>query len=82
MRGERVVLPHSLICGEIEKAHQGGHPGESSLKRRLRMHFLNFNKVISNKIKACLPCRAHTDKQPKNLKLCYNFLDLHGIRFY
>ena len=67
MRGEQVVLPHSLICKEIEKAHQGGHPGESSLKHRLRMHFWcsNLNKAISNKVKACLPCQAHTHKPTK-----------------
>ena len=67
MQGEQLVLPHSLICKAIEKAHRGGHPEESSLKRCLRMHFWcpNFNKAISNKVKACLPCQAHTHKPTK-----------------
>ena len=67
IRGEQVLLPHSIICGVIEKVHQGGHPGESSLKRHLRMHFWcpNLNKAISSKVKACLPSQAHTDKLTK-----------------
>ena len=51
----------------MEKNHQRGHPGESSLKRCLRMYFWcpNLNKAISNKVKACLPCQAHTHKPTK-----------------
>ena len=39
MRGDRIVLPASLVCLALEKAHQGGHPGKNNLKRRLRNHF-------------------------------------------
>ena len=34
MRGERVVLPTSLIDSAVERAHQG-HPRESNLKCRI-----------------------------------------------
>ena len=30
-----MVLPTSLIDSAAERAHQGGHPGESNLKRQI-----------------------------------------------
>ena len=38
-KGEKIVLPQSLHQLAIEKAHQGSHPGVSSMKRRVRWHF-------------------------------------------
>ena len=39
LKGENIILPSSLRKMAIEKAHQGGHPGMSSLKRRIRTGF-------------------------------------------
>ncbi len=39
MRGEKIILPESLINKALKKAHQGSHPGMSGMKRRLRSHF-------------------------------------------
>ena len=66
-RGERIVLPEALLKRAVDKGHQGGHPGESNLKRRLRMHFWcpGINKAVREKIKACLPCQVHTNKTTK-----------------
>ena len=67
LRGERIILPRDLLKRAIEKAHQGGHPGESSLKRRFRMHFWypGINKAVKEKVKRCLACQVHTDKATK-----------------
>ena len=32
LKGEKIILPQSLWQTAIDKAHQGGHPGESRLK--------------------------------------------------
>ena len=67
MRGERIVLPPSLSNRAIRKAHQGGHPGESNLKRRLRMHFWfpDLNEKVHEQVKRCPPRQANTNKPTK-----------------
>ena len=64
LRGERIVLPASLAELAISKAHQGGHPGETNLKRRLRSHFWwpGMNKGVAEKIKRCEQCQLYTDR--------------------
>ena len=59
-----MVLPTSLVNTAISKAHQGGHPGETNLKRRLRYHFWwpEMNKAIKAKIEQCKPCQLYTGK--------------------
>ena len=32
LKGDRIVLPESLWKDAVEKAHQGGHPGETRMK--------------------------------------------------
>ena len=39
LKGDKIILPQKLQTKAIEKAHQGGNPGMSGLKRRIRMHF-------------------------------------------
>ena len=39
LKKDRKILPASLIVIAIKKAHQGGHPGLTKMKRRLRTHF-------------------------------------------
>jgi len=66
-RGERIILPSTLIPIAIEKAHQGGHPGESSMKRRLRTYFWfpGLDMAVKNKIKLCTSCQLYTQKTTK-----------------
>ena len=39
LKGDRIILPESLQTVAIELTHQGSHPGQSSMERRLRYHF-------------------------------------------
>ena len=39
LKGAKIILPEKLWTVAFNKAHQGGHPGMNSLKRRLRNHF-------------------------------------------
>ena len=67
MRGEKIVLPESLIKTAISRAHRGGHSGETNLKRRVRSHFWfpGLEAAIREKIDECVPCQLFTDKTTK-----------------
>ena len=38
-KGDRLILPSSLQSLAIKLCHQGSHPGQSAMQRRLRTHF-------------------------------------------
>ena len=67
MRGEWVVLPTSLIDSAVERAHQGGHLGESNLKHRIRTHFWfpNLDEAVRTKVASSKPCQLYTSKITK-----------------
>jgi hypothetical protein len=69
LKGERIVLPEALWKTAIEKAHQGGHPGISGLKRRVRTHFWfpKMDQAIEEKVAACPGCQLFTKKTTKAL---------------
>ena len=69
LKGERIVLPEMLWKTAVEKAHQGGHPGTSGLKRRIRTHFWfpKMDQVIEEKVAACAGCQLFTKKTTKAL---------------
>ena len=64
MKGERIILPESLWDIALVKAHQGGHPGMNSLKRRLRSHFWfpKMNQKVEEKVASCKECQLFTNK--------------------
>ena len=68
MKGEKIVLPEAMIKTAIEKAHQGGHPGMTTMKRRLRMHFWcpQLNERVQKVVKNCSECAMFTPKNRKN----------------
>ena len=68
MKDERIVLPQALIPLAIKKAHQGGHPGMTSMKRRLRSHFWfpDLNIQVEDAVKSCQQCAMFTSKNRKN----------------
>ena len=67
LKGEQIVLPKALHELAIQKAHQGGHPGMTSVKRRIRAHFWfpSINELVEKTIKACKPCQLLTGKTTK-----------------
>lgn len=69
LKGEKIVLPEELIDVAIKKAHQGGHPGMTSMKRRLRTHFWcpQLNSRVQDMVKNCNECAMFTPKNRKNL---------------
>ena len=67
MRKDRIILPKGMRGIAIKKAHQGGHPGESKLKQRLRAHFWfpDMDKDIRDFVKGCTSCQLFTGKTTK-----------------
>ena len=64
---EHIVLPQSLWKIAVDKAHQGGHPGISRLKRRMRNHFWfpRLNEMAEQKVADCPICQMYTRKTTK-----------------
>ena len=67
MKGDKIVLPQSLHAEAIAKAHQGGHPGMSGMKRRIRSHFWfpGIDKLVEEAVSACQSCQLLTNKTTK-----------------
>ena len=67
LKQHQIILPQSLWKKAFEKAHQGSHPGVSSMKRRLRSHFWfpNLNQTIEEGVKKCQDCQMFTIKYTK-----------------
>ena len=67
LKDDRVVLPSSLQSKAVELAHQGAHPGQGGMERRLRCHFFfhdMFGKV-DQYLKTCKTCACFVDKKTK-----------------
>ena len=70
LKGDRIILPESLQTVAIELTHQGSHPGQSSMERRLRYHFY-FHQMKAKVKKVhdeCVDCNIFTDiklKEPQ-----------------
>ena len=67
LKDERIVLPKSLWKLAVEKAHQGGHPGMTNMKRRLRTHFWipKMNELVEKKVQTCPSCQVFSPKTTK-----------------
>ena len=67
LKKDKIILPRGMRGLAIKKAHQGGHPGESRLKQRLRAHFWfpDMDRSIKDFIKGCTACHLFTGKTTK-----------------
>ena len=70
LKGDRIILPESLQPLAIELAHEGSHPGHSSMERRLRYHFYfhQMKAKVKNIHDKCVDCNIFTDiklKEPQ-----------------
>ena len=67
LKGEKIVLPQSLWQRAIDKAHQGGHPGITRMKSRIRNHFWipTLNALVEQKVSNCETCLLYTAKTTK-----------------
>ena len=67
LKEDKIILPESLWSLAIDKAHQGGHPGETRMKTRVRSHFWipKLNELVTVKVKSCMPCQLFTTKGTK-----------------
>jgi hypothetical protein len=68
LKGDKIILPSKLINRALEKAHQGGHPGMSCMKRRIRSHFW-FPKMDHHTeefVKSCKNCVIFTNKTTRS----------------
>ena len=80
MKGEKIVLPEILIDHAIQKAHQGGHPGMTTMKRRLRAHFWcpQLNNRVQDMVNNCQECAMFTPKNRKNHLLPHKMKDFNA----
>jgi len=64
MKGDRIILPSNLVSKALKKAHQGGHPGMSCMKRRMRSHFWfpKMDRHVEAFVKECKDCTIFTNK--------------------
>ena len=64
LKDDKIIMPSSLTSKALEKAHQGGHPGMSCMKRRIRAHFWfpNMDTHIEEFVKGCKDCTIFTNK--------------------
>ena len=67
LKGERIILPDTLQSLAIQLSHQGSHPRQCSIERRLRYHFFfhNMNTKVSSYLAKCVECSIFTDKKCK-----------------
>ena len=65
LKDDKIILPSRLIATALEKAHQGGHPGMSCMKRRMRAHFWfpGMDSTIEEYVKECKSCEIFTNKK-------------------
>ena len=64
LKDEKIILPKSLWGIALDKAHQGGHPGETRMKSRVRSHFWvpELNSLVKDKVSSCDTCQRFTGK--------------------
>ena len=62
-KGDRLILPSSLQSLAMKLCHQGSHPGQSAMQRRLRTHFFfhDMNKQVQEFVSKCHECQLFTD---------------------
>ena len=67
LKNDKIILPESLWQLAINKAHQGGHPGETRMKARVRSHFWipDLNRLVKEKVSSCISCQHFTLKTTK-----------------
>ena len=74
-RGERIVIPNSRLPGDegtlrewvVDLGHSG-HMGMTATKRLLRhrLWFPGMDRIVEDRVAACHPCQAATDKHTKD----------------
>ena len=59
MKGDRLVIPKSLVRNVLEAAHEG-HPGKESMTRQLRQSvwWLGMTSDVKEYVGSCTPCLA------------------------
>ena len=79
MKDEKMILPRSLWDLAIEKAHQGGHPGETKMKSRIRNHFWipDLNKFMKEKVSTC---ESDSPRKPQKNRLHHTRRQVHHGR--
>ena len=57
-----MLLPMSLHEEAISLAHEGSHPGQDAVKRRLRAHFWfpGMDNTIQRQVESCHECQVRT----------------------
>ena len=67
LKGEKIILPEALWQLAVDKAHQGGHPGITRMKKRIRNHFWipGLNQLVEKKVRGCKTCQLYTTKTTK-----------------
>ena len=67
LKGDRMILPSQLQDQAISLAHQGSHPRQNSMERRLRFHFFfhDMYAKVAKFLASCADCPLFTNKNYK-----------------
>ena len=67
LKDKKVILSKSLWQLAFDKAHQGGHPGETRIRWRVWSHFWipDLDKLVKAKVSTCDFCQHFTSKTTK-----------------
>ena len=80
LKGDKIILPKSLKELAIKKAHQGSHPGITTMKRRLRSHFFfpDMSCRVEKFVKKCDLCTMFTSKTRNSVLKPHDLENLHA----
>ena len=68
MKQDKIILPNSLHEKVIRLTHNGSHPEQNALKRRLRNHFYikDLGIKLTKYIRDCSHCQMFTQKTTRH----------------
>ena len=80
LKDDRIIIPEALKEKAMRNAHQGGHPGITAMKRRLRMHFYfrDLSKRVEEFVRGCEMCTMFNPKNRKNQLIPHDLQDYHA----
>ena len=78
LKGDRVVIPSSIVCQVLKYIHRGHLEIEKSrLRARRCIFWRNMNVDVSKMTSQCLTCQTYAEPQPKhysyNMKSSYHY---------
>ena len=80
LKDDKIILPEALKEVAQIKAHQGSHPGITTMKRRIRTHFFfpDLSARVTDMVRNCDSCTMYNPKTRSSKLTSYDLEDFHG----